>query len=444
MDLLREKMYVKELELRMSCSYGPGRYDAGYEIDGHDYPINHARWTEQRNLELFLSLLAQRRLTVDDLITDKFRVDQASEAYALVKAARPESFGILFDYGLGDGLAKPGREAATIVRRPVSATGRKIRIGLIGVGAYAKNVHIPNLRALADDFEIAGVASRSGGTAAVVGGKADAAIITSDYRVLLDNKDVDAVLISTRHAAHARMIMDALDAGKHVFVEKPMTTTIVDGEAVAAKAAASGLIVRVGFNRRFAPHMRTLKHAAGTGRRMFSARINIGDVGKHWSSGAEEGGRFLGEGVHFIDLANWMFDAEPDRVAAAVAGTPELANPNLAITLSYPGGCAAQILYTTLGNVEMGKEYYEFFGSGLSGYCRDFSELKIFGGRVPANLPRGDKGQKDSLREFALAVKGDGSAGQGADARAGLAATRVALEIQDFVRVALPGPEAGS
>jgi predicted dehydrogenase len=277
-----------------------------------------------------------------------------------------------------------------------------------------------------------------------MGAKSDAAIITSDYRVLLDNKDVDAVLISTRHAAHARMIMDALEAGKHVFVEKPMATTVADGEAVAAKAAASGLIVRVGYNRRFAPHMQALKTVAGTGRRMFTARINVGDVGKHWSSGAEEGGRFLGEGVHFIDLANWMFDAEPDRVVAAVAGTPELANPNLAVTLSYPGGCAAQILYTTLGSAEMGKEYYEVFGSGRSGYCRDFSEMKIFGGRVPANLPRGGKGQKESLHEFALAVKGKTSIAQGADARAGLAATRIALEVQDFVRRVAIGNEDGS
>jgi len=436
LELVREKMYAKELELRMSCSYGPGRYDPAYELAGMDYPIAHARWTERRNLELFLALLARKRLDVASLITHKIAIENADEAYGLVRAGGAKTFGILLDYHLADEARPPRAPVATLRRHPGTAAGRRVRLGLIGVGSYAKAVHIPRLRALTDDFVIAGVASRSGGSAAVVAAKSDAAVATSDYRVLLDDKNIDAVLVSTRHAGHAKAVLDALGAGKHVFVEKPMAITVEDGESIAAAAAETGLIVRVGFNRRFSPFLEEFRRmGAGGGRRMLTIRVNVGDVGAHWSSDAAEGGRFLGEGVHFLDLANFIFGAPPEEVAALAAGEPVLANPNLAISLGYPDGGVAQILYTALGSPRMGKEYYEMFAHGRSIWCRDFDELQSFPEiRARRRLAKGDKGQTGVLREFAMAIRGESHGVVGADAVAGLGATRLALEIQRLIR----------
>ena len=432
LDLSRDKMYAKELELRLSCSYGPGRYDALYELEGVDYPINHARWTEGRNLQLFLRLLAEKRLDVSSLISRKSPIEEAADVYKTVQAADAGTYGLLFDYKLPQDEAPAELPPRTLVRRAVTPkSSGKIRVGLIGVGSYAKAMHVPNLQALGDHFEIAGVASRSGGTAAIVAKKVNAALVTSDYRALLDDKDIDAVLISTRHASHARMILDSLAAGKHVFVEKPMTTTVEDGERVVAKAAETGLIVRVGFNRRFSPHMDVLRRTMGdAGRRVLLMRVNAGNIAGHWSTDPEEGGRIVGEGVHFIDLANWMFGGEPVQVSATHAGEPGIDNANLLITLSYADGGVAELLYTSLGSPRMGKEYFEVFGGGRSGYCRDYAELKTFPVTLKsaAKLVKGDKGQREALREFALAIKGEKHPIAGADERAGLAATRIALE----------------
>ncbi len=431
LDLSRDKMYAKELELRLSCSYGPGRYDPLYELDGVDYPINHARWTEGRNLQLFLRLLAEKRLDVSSLISRKSAIEDASDVYKVVQAADASTYGLLFDYKLPKDEKAVERPATTIVRRARTAqTGDKVRIGLIGVGSYAKAMHVPNLQALKDHYEITGVASRSGGTAAIVAKKVDAALVTSDYRALLDDKDIDAVLISTRHASHARMILDSLAAGKHVFVEKPMTTTVEDGERVVAKVAETGLVLRVGFNRRFSPHLNVLRQTMGdTGRRMLLMRVNAGNISGHWSTDPEEGGRIVGEGVHFIDLANWMFGGEPIHVSALPAGEPGADNANLLITLGYANGGAAELLYTSLGSPRMGKEYFEVFGGGRSGYCRDYAELKTFPAKVRSaeKLIKGDKGQREALREFAMAIKGQKHSIAGADEMVGLAATRVAL-----------------
>lgn len=436
LGLERNRMYRKELDLRMSTSYGPGRYDNQYELRGHDYPYGLVRWTEGRNLRLFLDLLQRGRLNLRPLISAAYPVEEAQAAYAQVKQGDTATYGVLLDYG--DLPAEPmpiSRELRTLRRAPTITVSphRPLRIGLIGVGGYAKGVHIPNLQKLSDHFIIQGLASRSGANAAIVAQSTDAPLVTSDYRALLEAPEIDAVLIATRHASHAKMVLDALEAGKHVFVEKPMTTQIEDGQAILTKAAEKGLVLRVGFNRRFSPYLNAMREAVGRGgQRVLTCRVNIGALKEDWSNTPEEGGRLLGEGVHFLDLCNWFMGEAPLALSAMSVGEAQITNPNHTIQIAYPDGSSAQILYTTLGHKGIGKEYYEAFGNGRSVRSDDFQQIEAHGASVQVGRrERGDKGQLAALEEFALAVRGGASTTEGADAFAGLMATAMAHAVYE-------------
>lgn len=452
LDLDRAKMYRKELELRLSCSYGPGRYDPDYELAGKDYPIQHARWTEGRNLEYFIDLLATGRMDLSDLVNSVHPVEEARAAFSVVKEAKPDVFGILLDHGLPESPAAPDAAARSLrLASPPKITpgDGPVRLGLIGAGGYAKGMHLPNIARLEKDFHLTWLSARSSVAGAAKRFKPDA--ITSDYREVLDDQNTEAVLISVRHALHAKMMTDALEAGKHVYIEKPMTRTVDEARAVTALAEETGRIVRVGFNRRFSPDMSALRAATGAGDAdtpvQFLARCSSGPLGGDWSNTEEEGGRLLGEGTHFLDLANWFMGAEPARLSAAIAGDDLITNANAMITLDYPGGKTAQILYSALGDKGMGKEYYEAYGRGVSGYCRDFTETKVFGGRASTGgTGKGNKGQLDALAEFAARIRGRDHPVEGADARAGLMATWMAWAARDSAREgrALSFPETGA
>ena len=443
LELHRSKMYKKELEVRMSCSYGPGRYDPDYELDSRDYPLAHVRWTERRNLQFFLQLLAARSVDLRPLISKAYPLEQACEAFAHVKEADPSTYGILFDYKLpAEASVKALPRDACVLRtaQPVrTVTDGRVSLGIIGCGAFVKNVHLPSLRQLGTDFRLAAITSRTGATAATVGRRFGIGTVTSDYRVLLADPGIDAVLIATRHATHAQLVLEALQAGKHVFVEKPMCLTTADGQQIQELARRTGLVVRVGFNRRFAPYLRHVKGAIGDqGTRLLSVRVSLGSAqANHWSNTQQEGGRFLGEGVHFLDLANWMFDARPCYVLAQYLGEPSPTNTNVVVTSEHADGSVANVLYTTLGHPGLGKEHYECFGNGCAATIADFQALRIVGTPVRARRrDRGDKGHLGIWREFACALRGQSTSIGGADACAGLLATSMA---QAALRSAITG-----
>ncbi len=444
LKLQRAKMYAKELELRMSCSYGPGRYDPDYEIRGHDYGVNQVRWSEGRNLAHFLWMLQTASMNITDLVSERFAVDDAVAAYARVKQGDPAVLGVLLDYGEPPALPEAVKiahagtrsEVASIAPAVIKHTGSgPVCLGIIGAGSYVKAMHLPKLKTLGGEFWVRGIASRTGASAAAAARRYKVPLTASDYRVLLDDPSVEAVLIATRHATHARIALDALDAGKHVFIEKPMTTTVADADRIVAAADRQGLVVRVGFNRRFSPYLLALREAIGrSGVRMLYARANIGALANDWSNTTAEGGRLLGEGVHFFDLANWFMGGEPVAIAAVMAGPIKSTNPNASVLLGYADGSHASVLYTCIGDKRMGKEYFEAFGNGNTAHVDNFAGFKYRGGKVRTKLRRGDKGQRDCLREFAAAVRGQTFPVVGADARAGLAATRVALAVIDYAR----------
>ena len=426
LGLAREKMYRKELELRMSTSYGPGRYDPGYELEGRDYPAGLVRWTSRRNLEHFLRLLSERRIDLTPLVSARYPIDGAPAAYARVKAGEPGDFGVLFEYRNGT-----AQSAQRTLRRPASAprpTGSgPVRLGLIGVGNYVKTMHLPNLRRLSERVIVSGVASRGGSAAAVAGRRWEIPLVTSDYRELLADSSIEAVLIATRHASHASIACAALEAGKHVFVEKPLAITVEDARAVHDLARATGLVVRVGFNRRFSPWTQSLRRVLGTsGRRSVTIRVNVGDLGDHWSNATEEGGRLMGEGVHFFDLANWLLGQSPSAISAEFVGPARVENPNAEVSISYPDGSLARVQYSTLGSAAMGKEYFEVAGNGRSARCDDYREFSAFGAAERAPKEQGNKGQLGVLEEFAAAVRGESSPVAGAGAWDGLLATWIA------------------
>ncbi|QMV41722.1 bi-domain-containing oxidoreductase [Cohnella cholangitidis] len=438
LNLTRSKMYKKEIEVKMSCSYGPGRYDEDYELNGKDYPVEHARWTERRNLEYIIHLLQEKKVSFKSLISGDYSVDEAASAYSYIKQANPQTFGVVINYGdVGLNTKEPDRLDRMIKSNTISPImDNVINVGLIGVGGYAKAVHIPNLLQLKEHFNIYGVASRSGATATIAAKKVNAQVATSDYALLLDDPNIHAVIISTRHSSHAKIILDALEAGKHVFVEKPMTTKTEDALKICQVAAEKRLVVRVGFNRRFSPYMLETRRGIGAqGNRILQCRVNIGQLNEDWSNTVDEGGRLLGEGVHFFDLCNWFMGQEPTSISSVVCGRDEITNPNVLTQIKYPDGSVAQVLYTALGNPKAGKEYYEAFGNGRTVIVDDFRKIDGYGMNInKKNCKKGNKGQLDALLEFAHALRGKEWITQGADARAGLISTWMATAAYESAR----------
>jgi predicted dehydrogenase len=253
----------------------------------------------------------------------------------------------------------------------------------------------------------------------------------SEHRQLLASPEVDAVLIATRHASHARLVMAALEAGKHVFVEKPLCLDEADGRAIMERAAASQRVVRVGFNRRFSPFAHALRKAVGGGGpQSLYYRVNLGRIGEDWSNTEEEGGRLLGEAVHFLDFCNWWMQAYPLRLAAVLSGERGLTRCDASVQMEYPGGSRATVVYCTWGHTSAGKEWIEVMGNGRLARIDDFRRFQAFGSRV--RVPRaaaGDKGHREELVEFAHAVLNRPYAVRGADARDGWAATWMARAI---------------
>ncbi len=368
MQVPREPYYRKELELRLSTSYGPGRYDAAYETGGIDYPYGFVRWTEGRNLAAFLNLLQDRRVDVSRLTSHRFGIADAQAAYEVLHAGEP-CLGIVLAYPRQSSFVT---SPAVRLRPPVAAPkhAERIRIALIGPGNHLQDRLLPHLRSRRDVMLYA-VCAGNGVNAKRVAQSIGAEYCTTDYREVLADPSADAVVVSTRHDSHARIVCDALEAGKHVFVEKPLCLTESDlaeiDRAYGAASAERNRILFVGFNRRYSPHViRIGEFFANRSEPLaLSYRVNAGPLAPdHWMNA--QGGRLLGETCHFIDTI------------AAVAGTPARVNAvttggQLMITLELADGSIASILYTGDGDPDFPKERLEVFGGGKTAVLDDFS-----------------------------------------------------------------------
>jgi predicted dehydrogenase len=412
LDVPRRPYYDKEIDIRLSRSYGPGRYDPAYEEKGRDYPIGYVRWTENRNMEAFLDLVALQRVKTAPLITKRFAIEQAAEAYESILGGSDAVIGAVIDYDPD----KPQETTVRLVAAQRPRVANEVRIGLVGAGAFAQSVLLPALKKVAG-VHITGVTTRSGLSARTVADRFGADSATSDAHALIASPDVDAVLIATRHDTHADYVAEALAQGKHVFVEKPLAVDAGGlNRVVAAHAAAGGdgaPLVLTGFNRRFSPLTQILKkHIAGKPLAM-TYRINAGAIAAtSWVQDAEAGGgRIVGELCHFIDTMQALCGAPVTEVHASAVGDQSRlpADPdNLAVQLRFADGSVGAIVYASGGSADFGKERLEVFGGGISAAIDNWRKLTVRGPGVRIDETRwlsAAKGHAEEMSAFIGAIR---------------------------------------
>ncbi len=410
LELSRADFYEKELSFQVSCSYGPGRYDPSYEERGNDYPVGFVRWTEQRNFEAVLDMMADGRLDVKPLVSHRFLIDEAERAYELVGGAAP-SLGILLEYP-----GEPTRPESAVRARTVTVSPRgtgAASIAFIGSGNYATAVLIPAFRT--SGARLTSVVSAAGVSGLHAARKFGFESATTDTESVLRDPAVDAVVITTRHDNHASMVCDALRAGKHVFVEKPLALTaaqVDEIESVHAAASVAGRspVLMVGFNRRFSPQVRKVNDLLRgvVGPKSFVMTVNAGAIpAEHWTQDrATGGGRIIGEGCHFIDLLRHLAGAPIAAMSVVGMDTPQ--RDTVTISLGFADGSLGAIHYFANGSKSFPKERLEVFASGSVLQLDNFRKLHGYGwpGFRSMNLWRQDKGQRDCARAFVDAVAG--------------------------------------
>jgi predicted dehydrogenase len=413
MEVDRDLYYRKELDLRMSMSYGPGRYDPDFEERGFDYPIAHVRWTEQRNLMAVLDLIESGALRVEPLITHRFGIDDALAAYDLITASKEPYLAVLLEYGADD--ERPIAAPTSLRMRGEAKSRDKIGIGVIGAGGFGQGVLLPALKA-AGGVEPIAVASAGGTTARRTAEQYGFRVATSKADEVIADADVDVVLVLTRHDLHAPFVVQALTAGKHVFTEKPLALSLAElDEIEKARTGARGDVM-VGFNRRFSPLVRLLgEHFANRSHPLvMHYRVNAGFIpGDHWvHDPVEGGGRILGEACHFVDLLQHLAGAPPVRVSAeCIAGGARFrGDDNVIATLRFADGSIGSVLYTATGDDRRPKERLEVFGDGGIAVLDDLRTLELSrGGRTRTERSPGqDKGFGEEIRRFLSAVREGG------------------------------------
>ncbi|MET8393285.1 bi-domain-containing oxidoreductase [Streptomyces anthocyanicus] len=421
LDLPWNAYYEKELDVRFSRSYGPGRYDPEYELEGRDYPIGYVRWTERRNLACFLDLVARGRVDVAPLITRTADFDDAVETYRSLQDGALKAVAVLFRYpGQPDAEAPAGAPAVTVpgVRRgagasaPARAARTPVRLAFVGAGNYATSMLLPHL-ARREGVELSTVVTTTALSAANAQRKFGFGEATTDLDAVLGDASVDAVFVVTRHSSHAELTRKALLAGKAVFVEKPLALTGEELTGVLAAVEESGNDrVQVGFNRRFAPLLQEARKRFGarTGPASLRYLVNAGrlDHGSWYLQQGTEGSRFAGEGGHFVDTASWLLGADPVSVyALAPSG-----NEDLQVVLGYPDGSTATLSYVTTGAAGFPKETLDLVADGKVLQLDDFVRSSVYDGRkrwVSSRLPKArDKGQSAELAAFVRAVRTGG------------------------------------
>jgi len=404
MNIDREPFYKRELDLRLSMSYGPGRHDPAYEEQGHDYPLAYVRWTEQRNMQAFLELVADGRVTPHKLITHRFPIEQAEAAYKLMDTDEVY-LAILLTYP--DVPAPIERVIAVGTPKMHLATGS----GFIGFGNYARSVLVPALKK-AGETRLTSVVTSTGLSAHDAAERYGFAQAATDNAALLEDDSTDCVFIATRHDSHASLTIAALNAGKSVFVEKPLALTHEELADVAAAAEAAPGILTVGFNRRFAPMMIAAKDALKSrgGPIAMHYRINAGHVpGDSWLHGAQGGGRIIGEVCHFVDALSFLAGAPPVSVEAV---QPEGVHDTVSAILRFADGSTGSILYSSLGDSALPKEYLEVFAAGTVIRLDDFRKLHITrGGKTTTKSATAqDKGQAGLVAAFYAAARNGATA----------------------------------
>lgn len=413
LDIPRDTFYRRELSLQISMSYGPGRYDPDYEERGRDYPFAYVRWTENRNIEAFLDLVANGSIDLERLITHRFPIDDAERAYELITTNETEPhLAVLLEY---DTETKVER-TVNLGRAGAGSASGVIRIGLIGAGGYVSAMLLPHFKAAGADFRT--ITSASGVSAHDVGKRFGFARAVSGADEVIADPEVNLVVIGTRHDSHAELASRALAEGRHVFLEKPLALNDDDLNGLLGVAANSNGALLIGFNRRYSPLAIAAKEffAGRTGPLSILYRVNAGRIPhEHWAQdGDEGGGRIIGEVCHFIDLMQYWIGAVPTSVfaEAVAANDAQVVNEDsVFITLRFADGSNGCIAYLAEGDKALAKERVEIFGEGKSFVLDDFRQATFYenGRERQLKLRAQDKGQANCVKA-ACAVVRDGSA----------------------------------
>lgn len=400
MDIPREPFfYKKELELKISCSYGPGRYDSDYEENGHDYPIAYVRWTEQRNMSAFLELLSKGLVDVKPLLTHKFDIEEAEYAYDIIlgKTQVPH-IGILLKYG-----NHSDKKQTSIQLR--NAPNKNINIGFVGAGSFAQSYLIPNVKTLGASLD--GVVTSKGITSKNVADKFKFNFCSTEANDVILNPQINTVMVATPHSSHANFVIRSLNAKKNVFVEKPLAINPEQLAAIIKARQNTNALLMVGFNRRFAPISKEIKKEFVTAstQMIINIRINAGAIPRdHWIQQPHiGGGRIIGEICHFIDLMQFFTDSDPIKVFAdSINIDNELVNPddNLSVIIKFSDGSIGNIIYVANGDKSLPKEMIEIFCAGKVATINDFKEGKIYKDGKCTTLRSSGKGHKEELEAF--------------------------------------------
>jgi predicted dehydrogenase/threonine dehydrogenase-like Zn-dependent dehydrogenase len=416
MDLSRKLYFEKELDFRVSRSYGPGRYDAAYEQKGRDYPIGYVRWTETRNMEAFLQLIAEKKLNLSSLITHRLPIERAARAYDLISGRTGETFlGVMITYPEASSAGAEVARKIPISSTSVVARAGSVGIGVLGGGNFAQGTLLPALRSL-PEVSLVGVCNATGARSRHVARKFGFSYCTHSESQILQDASVGAVVISTRHHLHANQVLEALAAGKHIFCEKPLCLAESELRAIMRTHSAqdSGRLLLVGFNRRFAPMgVELKKFVSGIHEPLaIHYRVNAGFIpADHWVNDPKQGGgRILGEVCHFVDFLCFLADSCPVEVHGQSLGNPgQYSMDNVLATLKFANGTVGTISYLANGDKAASKERVEVFGGGSVAILEDFRRLELVrhGRRqVTRTRWRQDKGHRAEMRAFVDAARG--------------------------------------
>ncbi|NOI95787.1 bi-domain-containing oxidoreductase [Vibrio sp. T3Y01] len=413
LELNRADFYEKELTFQVSCSYGPGRYDADYEDNGNDYPYAFVRWTEQRNFEAILDMMSSGQVDVKPLITHRFKFEDAAQAYELLTSDK-SALGILLQY---QSDSSTRHEKSVTLNNEATFEASKPVVGFVGAGNYASRMLIPAFKA--GGAQLHTIATSGGINGVTHGEKAGFAKTTTDTSAMISDSEINTVAIVTRHNSHAHFVSEALNAGKNVFVEKPLAVTLeelaeVEATYYSKASTASAPKLMVGFNRRFSPQVQKMKELLSSVKepKSFMMTMNAGAIpADHWTQDNEVGGgRIIGEACHFIDLMRFLADSEIVSVQCRRMGDVDgvdITEDKAAIILGFADGSFGTIHYLANGAANFPKERVEVFAAGRVLQLDNFRKLKAFGwpGFSKMNLWKQDKGQTDCAAAFLSAIE---------------------------------------
>jgi polar amino acid transport system substrate-binding protein len=404
MNIPRFLYYVKEIDFKLSCSYGPGRYDPFYEEYGIDYPIGYVRWTEKRNMEAFLELLKEKRIDLSKITTHTFPFADALKAYDLITGKRKEKFiGILLAYDVPQ-----RREKEKDIVQVRAEKREKINIGLIGAGSFAQSMILPFIKGH-QGVNLEGVLVAEGHMSQNVAKKFGISQCYSDPGSLFQNDSIDTVIIATRHDLHAPYILEGLKHRKHIYVEKPLALKEEDVKKIIEAHRGAETDIMLGFNRRFAPFTQAWlnKLAARTSPMLITYRINAGFIpGENWIQNREEGGgRIIGEVCHFVDLCRFLCGEEFKSIFAQTIGGDKYRD-NLSVLAGFRNGSLASINYISSGDKSLPKERIEIFCQGSVAVIEDFKTMKVARKeKLRSSKGTQDKGHKKQISLWLESLK---------------------------------------